>query len=401
MTLFLHRFGSTRLLIGILLAACILPGPVRAFEQTAFKTVTVMGKSMIYSKNVVAARKQAISNGLDSAVSLVTAGELTPDDLLKNFEKINEILYDRTDKFIQDYKVLTETRAGRVYRVLVQATVSISVLEEQLASAGIMLGKKGLPKVLFFIAEKKIEDISAHYWWGQDFIFFENFSEKALAETLRQAGFTVIDPAAGIQEFELGSEYQKPELTDQEAMNIGFRFKADVIIIGRAMAEPTANTMGANMRSFKSTITARAIRLDTGQTVASAAQSAVTVNTDEFIGGRDAITATADLLGQQLALQIAAGWRKELNQPTMVTIIVTGSGNLKNFEMFRSTLDSMSGVNETQINEIKPDEIMMLVDFQGNAEVLASALMHKTFEPFGLNIYEILSDNLKIELVPR
>jgi hypothetical protein len=61
----------------------------------------------------------------------------------------------------------------------------------------------------------------------------------------------------------------------------------------------------------------------------------------------------------------------------------------------------MSGVNETQINEMKPDKFKISVDFQGTAEVLASALMHKTFDTFGLNIYEILSDNLKIELVPK
>jgi hypothetical protein len=401
MALSFHSFKGVRLLIGILMGACMLPAPVRAFEQTALKTVTVMGKSKIYSENVAAARNKAISNALDSAVSLVTVSELTPDNLFKNFAQINEMLTDRTEKFIQDYKVLTETRAGSVYRVLVKATVSISVLEAQLAGAGVMLGKKGLPKVLFFITEKKIEDVSAHYWWGRELVFIENFSEKALAEVFRKAGFTVIDPAAGIKEFGLASEYQKPELDDQEAINLGFRFQADVIIIGRAVAEPTANTMGADMKSFKSTITARAVRLDSGQTVGSAVQSAVAVNTDEFQGGRDALTKAGELLGQQLALKIAAEWLKGINQPTMVSIIITGSGDLKNFEMFRSALDSMSGVMETQINEIKPDGVKMTVDFQGNAKVLASALMHKTFDTFGLNIYEILSDSLKIELVPR
>ena len=401
MILLFHNKSCIQMMIVFLSAALILPVTVCAVEQTSFKTVTVMGKSMIYGDNVAAARNQAISNGLDSAVSLVLINKLTPDDLFKNFEKINETLYDRNEKFIQDYKVLTETKADRVYRVLIQATVSIPVLEEQLSHAGVMLGKKSLPKILFFIAEQKIEDIAPQYWWGQNFVFFENFSASALVEVFKEKGFTIIDPSARIQEMELGQEYQKPELTDQQVVNIGLRFLADVVVVGRAKAESTANTMGTNIRSFKGTITVRAIRLDTGQTIASSVQSAVTVNTDEFKGGRDALSAAGNLLGHQLASQIATEWLKQVHQPTLVTLVVKGTHNLKNFELFRNALNDLSGVNEIQINEMRPDEITMTVDYQENAEVLASALMLKTFDTFGLNIYEILPDNIKIEFVPR
>jgi len=378
-------------------------GPVvaGAAEPETLKTVTVMGKRLIYSDNVAAARNQAISDGLDAAVSLVMVNELTPDRLFMHFQKINEILQNRTDKFIHDYKVLTETRAGRVYRVLVQATVSITALGEQLAGVGIVLGKKSLPKVLFFIAEKKIDDITPRYWWGRHATVYENFAEKALVEVFKEKGFSIVDPQAGAQGMDWGDEFQKPELTDQEAINIGFRMQAEVIVIGQAGAQATANTMGPELRSFKGTVTARAIRMDTGQTVASATQSAVTVHTDEFQGCRDALAAAGSVLGEQLAAQISAAWLKEGSQPTQVTMVVKGAQNLKSFEMLRGALEAISGVNEIQILEMKPDEITMMVDFKGNAEALASALMLKTFNTFGLNIYDIMPDSLKIELVPR
>ena len=400
MTWWFNKPKSSRWMMFWLTVLFLLPVVTGAAEPEPLKVVTVMGKSLIYSDNVAAARSQAISNGLDSAVSLVMVSELTPDKLFMHFQKINEILQNRTDKFVQDYKVLTETRAGRVYRVLVQATVSISVLGEQLAGAGIVLGKKNLPKVLFFLAEQKMEDIAPRYWWGQQEAFYENFAGTALVDVFKEKGFTIIDPLVGIQGFEWGDEYQKPDLTDQEAMNIAFRMQAEVIVIGRASTQPTANTMGTNLRSFKGIVTARAIRMDTGQMVASVDQSAVTVHTDEFQGGRDALSTAGFVSGEQLAAQISADWLKESNQPTLVTLVVKGR-DLKNFEMFRGTLDKVSGVNEIQIIEMKTDEITMTVDFQGNAEVLASALMLKTFDTFGLSIYDILPDNLKIELVPR
>jgi len=392
---------SRRWIILVLMTVGIWPVVTGAAEPEPFKTVTVMGKSLIYSDNVAAARNQAISNGLDAAVSLVMVGELAPDKLFMHFQKINEILQDRTDKFVQDYKVLTETRAGRVYRVLVQAKVSISALGEQLAGVGVVLGKKSLPKVLFFISEQKIEDITPRYWWGRQAVFYENFAEKALTGVFREKGFSVIDPPVAAEKTEWGDEYQKPELTDQEAISIAFRMQAEVIVIGQASTQPTANTMGTDLRSFEGIVTARAVRMDTGQMVASATQSAVTVHADEFQGGRDALAAAGSVLGEQLASQISAAWLKETSQPTLVTMVVKGAQNLKHFEMLRGALEEISGVNEIQILEMKPAEITMMVDFKGNAEALASALMLKTFEPFGLSIYDILSDNLKVELVPR
>ena len=229
-----------------------------------------MGKSIIRGENAAVARGQAISNSLDSAVSLVTMNLLTPETVLSSFKVINEVLYNHTDRFIQNYKVLTETSSGKIYRVLVQASVSIFILVDKLSSAGIMSLKKTLPKIVFFMAEKKIEDIFPLYWWSQGQPFFKNFSERAMMEVMGGKGFIVIDPMLRTQELELGSEYQKPDLMDQEAINIGLRFQADVVIIGNAVVGLAPNTMGENTKTYNGTVSARALRMDTREVIASA-----------------------------------------------------------------------------------------------------------------------------------
>lgn len=395
---------TKRAVVAILFVALIfiVPGVPGATEHAPFKTVTVMGKSAIRGEDVASARNRAISDSLDTAVELVMVNELASDYLLKHFPAIHQVLYKRTDQFVQDYKVLTETKAGKAYRVLVRATVSVALLEEQLAGAGVLLGKKELPRVLFLLAEQKIEDLSPQYWWRQQFVFFENFSENALASVLRKHGFTIVNPLYQAVELELGSEYEKPDLTDPQIETLGLYLKADVVVVGRAIAEVTPNTMGADIRSFKGTITARALRLDTRKEVVPPfTRSAVTVNKDEIVGGHEALSAAGSLVGEQLAAQIATAWLKEDSQPTMVTLVVGGTLNLKNFETFRRQLEELSGVNEIQIQEMKPDEITMIVDYQDSAQKLASVLVLKTFDAFGLNIYEILEDRINMELVPR
>ncbi len=387
--------------LSVLVLVLLLAGIVAAAEPKPFKTVTVMGNSAVQGEDVASARNRSISDGLDRAVESALMQELPADFLLKHFPSVTQVLSGRTDAYIQEYSVLTEARTGKTYRVLLKATVSVAMLQEQLASAGVELKQKALPRVLFLMAEHKIEDAALRYWWGEGGQYVENFSEQALANVLRSKGYTVIDPLTATQGQELGAEYRKLQLSDQEVLTLGLNLRADIVVIGRAGAQIAPNTMGTDTRSFTGTVSLRAIRLDTGQQVADLTQSAVTVNTDDSKGGRDALTAAGTLAGESLAARISSAWLKEVSQPTLVQLLVGGTGKLKNFEKFRKTLEELPGVNEIQIQEMKPNETLMIVDYQHNARALATALMVKTFDDFGLNIFEILDDQLKLELVPR
>jgi hypothetical protein len=63
-------------------------------------------------------------------------------------------------------------------------------------------------------------------------------------------------------------------------------------------------------------------------------------------------------------------------------------------------MGAIAGVEGIQIEEIKPNETTLIVKYKGKAEELASALMLKSFETFGINIYEVMQNNLRIALIP-
>ena len=77
-----------------------------------------------------------------------------------------------------------------------------------------------------------------------------------------------------------------------------------------------------------------------------------------------------------------------------------GTGNLANFVKFRRALTGISGVEGIRVKEIKPNETTLVIEYKGKAEELASALMLQNFGNFGINIYEILPQSLKIALIP-
>jgi len=373
---------------------------VQAEQDSHKKTVEVIGTGKIIDKDVPSARSLAISNSLVSAITMVVTDLLSVESFVRNFQTLNEILYSRTDEFIQEYKVLTSSISGDIFRVMVQATVSVDKIEQQMSSARIMLGKQEMPRILLFITEQSLEDLLPEYRGREDSAFAKSFSVIAMAEAMQQKGFAVIDHGAIVQNQDMESTPDKTELENKEAVQLGVRLQADVVIVGKAAAYKTSNLMGENIRSFKGIIKARALRTDTGEEIAITTQAAITTNTDEIAGGRKALSAAGSLAGEKLASQIAAAWLKQNKPFDMVEIIVQGTGNLANFVKFRKVISDLSGVEGIRIKEMKSDEATMIVNFQGNAKELADALMLKNFESMGINIYEVSQNRLRIELIP-
>jgi hypothetical protein len=376
------------------------PAVVQAENQIPTKMVVVTGTGKIHQKDSARAREEAIADSLVSAVNRV-AVELFPlESLVRNFQAFNELIYGNTDKFIQGYKVLAEVPSVNNYRVMVEATVSINTLKNLMSSAGILLEKKPLPKILLLISDQNLSDRLPKYWWGQEKYFSESSSITALVKPIKTKGFPIIDPRIIIQNTRVDPIYDTPDLNDTQAVTLGLSSQAGVVIVGKSVASSGPNIIGKHIMSFKGIVSARAIRTDTGSEIATTMQTSVTTNTDEIAGVRDVLSRAGSLAGEDLAAQILVAWQKHEEQSNILEIIVKGTGDIANFEKLRRLIKNISGVKNLKIKELKPDEATILVDFQGIAKELADALMLNTFEPMGINIQEVSQNRLKIELTP-
>jgi hypothetical protein len=375
--------------------------PAFAQESAVTKTFIVIGTAPVQGPNVSAAREQAIADSLLTAVALMTGELLQVESLVENFPQLNQLLFDQTSQYIQSYKVLTEATIDNSYRVIVQAAVSGNKISKQLSDSGILRVQKALPSVLVLIAEQNLEDPSLRYWWSQREKEFQPVSEAALLESLKEAGFTIIDHQDVRNRPEVNwRAYDKPDLTDQEAAKLGTALQADLIVLGTAAASTAPNIMGSEMRSFTGALIVRVIRTDSGEKILNLARTTVAVNEDETIGSKEALTQVGTLTGQALAQELADLWQKEAARPSVVEMVIRGTGQLSNYVKFRKALNTVPGVEGIRVKEIKPNEATLLVEYKGDAKELASALMLQDFESFGINIFEITQNHLKIELIP-
>ena len=387
----------------ILIMAVVLLYPLgdQPEAKTAKSTYVVIGTSMILQENVTAARERAIASSLVSALGLVAAEFMAIDTLVENYESLNRLLYDQTTKYIQDYKVLTEAAADKIYRVMVQVTVADQRVKSQLAKAGLLQQKAQMPRVLFYMAEQTLNQPAPQYWWGKGMSFATPTSEAAIADAMRKKGITVIAHGPRVQQAAFGTISDIPEISREEAANFGTEMKADVVIIGSAIADNAPNTMGSGLRSFKGVITAHAYRTKTGDEIAAMTRTAVTVNSSEAAGSRDALVSAGGLVAEELVAQVIKAWQREGQQPSQIELFLSGTGNLANFVMFRRMLASISGVEEVQVKEIRGEEASLGVEYKESSEKLASALMLHAFDTFGINIYEVTPEYLRIALTPN
>lgn len=365
-----------------------------AQDADGVQVVEVVGSGAIRDNDMAAARQEAIMNALVSAIAQASTEFWSLEQQVDKFKLFNELFYNQTDHFIQDYKVLIEYMSVNSYRAIVQATVIKDRIRETLMTANLIKEDQVLPKVLFFMAEKKIDDILPIYWWGEDLVFVIPLSEEAMGQIIRDAGMTVVSHAGVVEPLN-----HRLDIPPQEAVELGKHMAADVVVIGTATTQKTTNVMDGNVKSFKGSVTVKAYRTETGKEIAVTTRTAVFASEDEQQGSREALFNAGLLVGQELALQLASAWENEASQQSLVEINVHGTSELANFIKFRKALGNIPGVTAIHIKVMKADESIITVDYEGTAQTLADELLLKTFEAFGIDIYEVSPGYLGIELI--
>lgn len=366
--------------------------------------VVVIGTGRLQGDDVDAARTQAISNSLVTAIDRAI-GDLIPIPLkVEHFKTLNITLYSEPERFVVGYKVLTETMAGKTYRALVEATLSMASLRKYLAEAKMLPEEISSRRILFLIAEQNVEDSAPNYWWGKEMLSAQGVCESRMAEVLRQQGFQMVShdqsPPPAVEESP-GAPPLGPGPSDAEAVALGKRFQAEMIVVAMVTTQSVGNVMGDAQKSFKAVFTGRMLRVDTGEKIGDIFRTAVAVGPDPQSAGRQALGDVGVLAAEALAPQIKAAWQKKEQVRISATLFVEGTRNLSNFVSFRNLLKGCPLVIEVEPNGIRPNEATLLLQLKDTTQALADALMLKSNEGFGIHISEITEDTIRLSLVPK
>lgn len=379
-------------------------GQSRETEQP--NVLEAIGTGVVYNDNVAKARDEAITHGLWNAVEEGVDSLISPESVLSHFQLLNDRVYSQPEQFIHDYKVLTESKSGRYYRVVVRTTLLMDMLRDKLQDIGVIVSGNALPSVVFLLSEHNVGEASSRYSW-QDNPENQTRSmlaiEDRLAESLKDKGFVVIDPGPAFSDdTPLGEESVSQELTDEMAIKLAQHTGADVVVVGKGTARFSGNVLGSGLRSVEATVSVRALKIADGAVIGSFEASGAAVHANEMVAGTQALTIAASKVAQDLKRHIAASWAQQARQTVLVELVVQGIEEYVDFVRFRRILkNDISGVKNVYLRAIKAGQAKMDVDLQGDTATLADALLLQDFGGFGVNIFEVANNVIKLELIPK
>jgi hypothetical protein len=379
-----------------LVMMCCLWDVAPALADPDRVTVRAIGSSRVRAQDMQATREEAVGAGLVNAVSRVLIDTVPQELVAGRFALLAEVALTRTDRYVRDYRVLTEATQVNTYHVLLEASVSIPQLKAALSQAGLALEKADTPRVLFCIAEKRIEELTERYWWSGQHAPEEILVPAILAQQAATRGYRSLSPQAS----SVSTAYAA-DLTAPEAVALAEQLEAEVVIVGRAVAEEAPNTMAGSLKAFRGRLVISAYRVDTGERIAHVEQVALTGGTDAETGGRDALVKVAGLAADALFRQIGIAGIGGAAKGRVELAVEGTRGNIADFVRFRNVLSTMSGVENIQLKEMLPDRALISIAYQGGARALADALLLQNYETFGISILETSPFGIRLQLQPR
>jgi hypothetical protein len=367
----------------------------QAAEKDAVKQLKVLGTAIIHKKNLAEGKQNAVDDALVAAVGQVVMETLSGRTVVQRFKVINDNIFAQRDNYIRNFRVLTESVSGSTVTVLVQVDVAVDRVNRDLSRLGLARAGTVYPKVLFMVAEKIGADADYTYWWGNRSLGHRTIGEAAVATTLQADGFEILDTP----------DLNAPpglalDASTADMLVLAGELGADVLITGQGTATPAADTTGGAIQPFEAVVELQALNVRTGQSLGRTRQKAVISDRDAVMGSREALSAAGKLAGDRLARQVMAAWQQNQDRGKAIEVVVEGtSGNIASFVRLRTAISSLSGVRDLVMKRMTANQAAMTVNYQGRTQSLADALALETFSGFGIDIFDVTPEVIRIRLM--
>jgi len=364
--------------------------------------LNTVGTGMIEEDNVDKAREKAIKSALARAVEATVGKILPPKLIISNFQLLNDRIYNPVQKFVNKFRVLAEAQSNEYYRVFVKSTISVDTIRSNLKEIGVKAKKKSFPSILMFITEQNIHQEPYQWWRIKPLAPKFNPAASELNNILKQKKYKIIDPAKWVRKLWALSEFQQDNLETTDAIQFSKSINAQIVLIGNVKAFPSVGVFGSGMASIDAEIQLQAYQPQTGMLIAETIQTARAVKDNEIISAKEAISKAAKQAADTLTKQIEAGLKKAAINAAQVELLVSGTKKLAYFVSFRKVLaKDVQGVSAIHLKELKTNDAKIIVDFAEGAEVLAKRLMMQSFDNFGLNMQQVSSGKIVLNLVSK
>jgi len=186
------------------------------------------------------------------------------------------------------------------------------------------------------------------------------------------------------------------------AAALGLQYGAEVIIVGEAVAKPSARRIaGSNLRTYQAAVTLRAIRTDNSETLASASETASKVGLEDVSGSAKALKSAGQATLSKLIPRMLKRWENAGGSASKrgETIRITIGGVDKAWKL-RAIREQLRGMDDVILNVLQRSYTAGLAVFEVEAVIPSEDLSEKIVldAPDGLRLQILDVGRGKLEL---
>jgi hypothetical protein len=134
-------------------------------------------------------------------------------------------------------------------------------------------------------------------------------TEALAIRRLSERGIPTVDPDMVRANLARGRQILEMAGDNRGAAALGAQFGADVVLIGEAVAKPSARRIAdTNLRSYQAVVTLRAVRTDNATSIAAASEDSTQVGIEDVSGSAKALRAAAEAALNRIVPEILATW---------------------------------------------------------------------------------------------
>ena len=379
--------------IAILLAASVsytqAPPPEGADVD---KWITATGETAGADAN---AKDEAVKMALRKAVEQACGVFIKAQSKTKDYQAVYDKVLTNTVGYVLEHKVIKTWVEGGNTLATVKARVSTKKFEEDWASIAHTLHQEGNPRVIFAIAE-------ATNWTttGPAYQTEENGTvQTKFEEFFTEKGITLMDRVAAgkVTKRDLMLATIKDDASEIAA--VGARFKADVVIVGKASAKMSkkisVDDQGHDLYQYTVNLNIYAVQTDSARKLAT---KSFTKNYNEVQRNAEdkVLSKLADESKAEFLKALIEAWAKRANDSRTVELNVSGM-DYDAYKIFKVEAEKIRGVQALRQREITEGVATIDVEYEFTNENLADRLT--AMKDIKLKVVEITANRIKLKVV--
>ena len=360
------------------------------------KWVTVIGAA---AGETLTAKDQALAAALRKAVEQTCGTFLKAQSQTKNYKLIYDKVFASTVGFVRKYEELrTWTTDGKTF-VRIRARVSTQKFQKDWATIAHTVHREGNPRVIIVVAESTVW--TAGGWKFQTDVDEAGGMQSKLEDFFLSKGIVLMDrqTAKKVSKRDLMLATIKDDTKAIAA--IGARFKADVVITGKATAKYTdtitipVGNVQAKMHKFIARLNIRAIQTDSARLLVSKPYDLKHTTTQRGAGTQAALEKLADSSAPKLLAAVVEAWRKraQVSRSTQLTI---GGMDFATWKRFKAEVKKLRGVQGIYLRGIVEDVATVDIKYSYNTEILADRITE--LRTVALQVIELTPNRLTLKV---